>query len=58
MDKAFQVGRKHFSTTATKNIIQNVTIIGVGAMGSGIAQVSNTIPFVVPDMELIILSID
>lgn len=35
----FQVAKKSFSTTATKNIIQNVTIIGGGAMGSGIAQV-------------------
>lgn len=42
MDKAFQVARKTFSTTASKNIIQNVTIIGAGAMGSGIAQVSKT----------------
>lgn len=45
MDKAFQVARKTFSTTATKNIIQNVTIIGAGAMGSGIAQVSITINY-------------
>lgn len=40
MDKIFRVARKSFSTTAAKNVIQNVTIIGGGAMGSGIAQVS------------------
>lgn len=31
--------KRSFSTTSAKNVINNVTVIGGGLMGSGIAQV-------------------
>ena len=33
------VGARAFSTCRTMNTIKNITIVGGGAMGSGIAQV-------------------
>lgn len=39
----FQILTKRFSTSATKTVMQNITIIGGGAMGSGIAQVRNNL---------------
>lgn len=32
--------KRGFATTSVKNVIKNVTVIGGGLMGSGIAQVS------------------
>jgi len=37
---SFAVLKKGFSTTTTRNVIKNVTVIGGGLMGSGIAQVA------------------
>lgn len=34
-------GSRHFSSSAINNAIQNVTVVGGGLMGSGIAQVGN-----------------
>lgn len=35
----FSVAKRAFSTTGVRNVIKNVTVIGGGLMGSGIAQV-------------------
>ncbi|XP_066140595.1 hydroxyacyl-coenzyme A dehydrogenase, mitochondrial-like [Euwallacea fornicatus] len=36
----FAILKRAFSTTSTRNVIKNVTVIGGGLMGSGIAQVA------------------
>lgn len=36
----FSVAKRAFSTTGVRNVIKNVTVIGGGLMGSGIAQVA------------------
>lgn len=38
---SFSVIKRSFSTSMAKYAIKNVTVIGGGLMGSGIAQVSN-----------------
>ncbi|XP_060522910.1 hydroxyacyl-coenzyme A dehydrogenase, mitochondrial-like [Cylas formicarius] len=47
--------KRHFSVTSLNNIIQNVTVIGGGLMGSGIAQVAaqsgNTVTLVEVDAD-------
>lgn len=39
MNSAFGIAKRNFSTTAAMNVIKNVTVVGGGLMGSGIAQV-------------------
>lgn len=39
MNSAFGIVSRSFSSTATMSAIKNVTVVGGGLMGSGIAQV-------------------
>lgn len=39
MAQPLNIIKRALSTTATRNAIKNVTVIGGGLMGSGIAQV-------------------
>lgn len=41
MNSAFGIAKRSLSSTATMNAIKNVTVVGGGLMGSGIAQVSH-----------------
>ncbi|KAF5288536.1 hypothetical protein FQA39_LY15404 [Lamprigera yunnana] len=40
MSVSFSVIKRKFSTTSPRNLIKNITVIGGGLMGSGIAQVA------------------